>query len=210
MGLTTIGNIFKDWQRSVRNSETESPIEDFFKNHIHGMLAKDVKLIPQYETEAMGMRFRIDFVILSGEKKIAVECDGAEYHNPSRDLWRDAITLGEDKLDVVFRFRGTDLAARMYQCAYILFLNEKYLFSKEAAGTINITLSNHFLRQQLAMLKEDIVINGYNNEHTMYASRRTKHTTLAKEIYKYCKGLTAKSIEDLAQQVKKKYNLKSL
>lgn len=207
MGLTTIGNIFKNWRRSNFNLKTESPIEDFFMNHISDMLDDEVKLISQYEVEAMGMNFRIDFVLQIGERKVAVECDGKEFHNPGRDLWRDAITLGENKLDVVFRFKGTDLTARMYQCAYILYLNEKYLFTKEAGNHIDITLNRYFLRQQAAMLKEEIIINGYNNEHTMYASRRTKNTPRSKEIYKHCQGLTATSIEHLAQQVKAKYNI---
>ena len=34
-------------------------------------------------------RFHVDFLVESGGRKLIVECDGRDYHNPHRDRERD-------------------------------------------------------------------------------------------------------------------------
>lgn len=41
--------------------------------------------------------------------RIGIECDGKKFHNASRDEWRDAMILGGEHLDVIYRLRGSDI-----------------------------------------------------------------------------------------------------
>jgi len=58
-------------------SHTESPFESEVAAAI---IARGFKIIPQWKVGA----YRIDFVVCSGKKKVALECDGERYHGADR------------------------------------------------------------------------------------------------------------------------------
>lgn len=87
----------------------ESPIEDIFAWHITKYLNPEVKFYAQYPVKTICGSFRIDFVAVYDGVRIAFECDGKNFHDPERDLWRDAMILGDDHVDVIFRLRGRDI-----------------------------------------------------------------------------------------------------
>jgi very-short-patch-repair endonuclease len=65
----------------------ESPFE---KEVITALLSKGYKVIPQLIVGS----YRLDMVVISGTKKIAIECDGERYHTPDNledDMNRQAI-----------------------------------------------------------------------------------------------------------------------
>ena len=210
MTLLRIGDILRMGSYKAYK-ETESLIEDIFINAINYRMKPEVKIIPQYNAEVRGMRFRLDFVFEYGSERIGVECDGKEFHNKARDLWRDSILLGEKKLDVIYRFYGTDIYNRIFECVYLIYFHHKNFFPDDEGKAIILAVSEDFASNQNEFMKEEmqIFIDFYNEakikfQKTFYATRRTAGTRKAKAIYEAIGDLTAPSIEELAQKVKSK------
>ncbi len=88
-------------------------------------------LNPQISVNTLCGRFILDFVINgSNGSRTAIECDGKDFHNFSRDEWRDAMILGEQHVDVIYRLRGADLVHNITDVLYIMSIEDPYLFSE--------------------------------------------------------------------------------
>lgn len=79
----------KAWQRQLDDlvSKTESPFEE---KVLSCLLQKGFKVHPQYKVGS----YRIDLVVSYGRKRIAIECDGEQWHGPEKlqeDMDRQAI-----------------------------------------------------------------------------------------------------------------------
>lgn len=108
----------------------ESPLEDLFALNLDKYLAEGVSISKQIEVESFCGVFRLDFVAsASGQRSVAFECDGKEYHDESRDEWRDALVLGATNLGAIYRFQGPALFHHMEDCLYLLAQWERHLFS---------------------------------------------------------------------------------
>jgi len=108
----------------------ESPIEATFASCCFKHLRPDVHIEAQAETSTKHGCFRIDFVLSLGDKRIAVECDGRDFHEPFRDEFRDAILLGEGHLETIYHFRGCDLVYYPDDCIWLMSALEPQLFSE--------------------------------------------------------------------------------
>jgi len=106
----------------------DSPLEDLFAHNISKYLGTNVVLNKQVDVETICGTFRVDFVADCGPK-IAFECDGAEYHDAARDEWRDAMILGADAVDVIYRLRGRDLTYHLEDCLFVISRLEPDIFS---------------------------------------------------------------------------------
>jgi hypothetical protein len=117
----------------------DSPIEERFAWVCAKWLRTGVKFEKQVPLETPWGKFRIDFVITSLDgRRIAVECDGRDFHDPARDRWRDAIILGEAMVDVIWRFTGADLHYVAEDCVFVLSTHEPGIFSER--GVVNLRL----------------------------------------------------------------------
>jgi len=67
---------------------------------------------------------------------ISFECDGKQFHDRWRDEWRDAITLGEGHVDVVYRLRGHDICFNVSDCLFLISHWEPEMFT--VAGRLNL------------------------------------------------------------------------
>lgn len=93
----------------------------------------------QVEVETICGTFRLDFVTFGQNTfRVAFECDGKDFHNEARDEWRDAMILGSGEVDIIYRFRGSDLMYHMEDIIYAVAQWEPELFSQR--GMININL----------------------------------------------------------------------
>lgn len=108
---------------------TESPIERLFREGISPRLNESVRLTEQVKCETPWGLFIPDFVIEVGSDRIAVECDGEEFHDESRDEWRDWLLLSEKSVDEVFRFPGAALHWRLEDCLFAIFHHHPGAFS---------------------------------------------------------------------------------
>src|SRR5437868_6129943 len=72
----------------------ESPIEREFGLALQKYISPGVELLQQLDLPTPWANFRADFALRLGDRVVVLECDGAEFHDPSRDEWRDAAILG--------------------------------------------------------------------------------------------------------------------
>jgi len=98
----------------------ESPIEDDFAYNAVKYLRKDVNLVPQQRIRTYCRTFRLDFLIESGKRRVAVECDGKAFHQTARDLARDTLILGSSAVDTIFRLQGSNIYYRIGDCLFLL------------------------------------------------------------------------------------------
>lgn len=99
----------------------DSPIEDLLAYNLVKYLEESARLLKQVHAKTICGNFILDFVIdspLAG--RIAIECDGKDFHDFSRDEWRDAMILGENHVDAIYRFRGCDLHYHMEDLLLLL------------------------------------------------------------------------------------------
>jgi hypothetical protein len=115
----------------------ESPIEDIFAWHITKYLKADVKFYPQFPINTICGKFRLDFVIGYDDKLIGFECDGLNFHDPYRDLWRDSMILGTKRIDSIFRLRGSDIYRYPNDLLYTIARFYSSIFSSR--GLINLS-----------------------------------------------------------------------
>jgi len=153
------------------NPPYDSPIEDDFAYNIVKYLEPKSKLIPQFEVKTICGTFRIDFVIQGPAGLIGFECDGKDFHDQSRDEWRDAMILGTKAVESIYRLRGSDIYYRLEDILYIVSLWNPELFS--ASGIINLeTLASDEARKARVEVSRSIaMINYEDEEQDSYSSR---------------------------------------
>ena len=110
----------------------DSPIEDIFAWHCKKYLRDDIAFNSQVEITTKHGKFRLDFLLVNKARKIAVECDGEDFHDAHRDELRDAIILGEGHVDTIYRFRGCDLLHSPNECIWLMSLLNSQLFTRRA------------------------------------------------------------------------------
>lgn len=115
----------------------DSPIEGLFAYHIEKYLAPQALLLPQFEARTLCGRFVLDFVIEGPDAaRVGFECDGADFHDESRDEWRDAMILGDGFVDAIYRLRGTDLVHGVHDALYLIAQVEPQLFSEPGRANL--------------------------------------------------------------------------
>ena len=108
----------------------DSPIETIFASCCFNHLRPDVHVEKQVEVSTGHGHFRIDFVLSVGDRRIAVECDGKDFHERFRDEFRDAILLGEGHFETVYHFRGCDIVYYPDDCIWLMSELDPHLFSE--------------------------------------------------------------------------------
>lgn len=119
----------------------DSPIEETFAWNAIKYVRPDTSLHKQYDISTKRGGFRLDFVLERNGRRVAFECDGKEFHDAYRDEWRDAITLGEGHVEVVYRLRGHDIHFHISEILYVVAHWESDLFTE--AGRLNLSSLNY-------------------------------------------------------------------
>lgn len=122
--------------KPIYNPPYDSPLEDDFAYHITKYLEPTISFTPQYEVKTICGTFRLDFVAEVAGVKIGFECDGKDFHNESRDEWRDAMILGSKGINAIYRMRGADLYYHINDILYFIAKWNPELFSKR--GVLNL------------------------------------------------------------------------
>ncbi len=116
----------------------DSPLEDIFAWSLSKYIDRGVAIFKQSETSTICGQFRIDFVAVAPTGyKVAYECDGADFHEDSRDEWRDAMILGADHVDSIVRLRGQDIVHRMDDVLLVASRWDPQIFSDRARHNLN-------------------------------------------------------------------------
>lgn len=106
---------------SMYDPPYESPLEDAFAWGLSKVLHPGTILEKQVEVKTICGDFRLDFVATAvAGRRVAYECDGAEFHEQQRDEWRDAMILGANAVDSIIRLRGSDLTYHLDDVLWLL------------------------------------------------------------------------------------------
>jgi len=87
--------------------------------------------------------FRFDFIISCNCRLIGIECDGKQFHIPTRDFYRDAMLLGDGHVDSIYRIRGKDIIYGDTDPLLLISHMEPAIFSSQAVDRFEIELSNY-------------------------------------------------------------------
>lgn len=128
-----------------------SPIEDYFAWDFVKCASSEVVATPQAVVPTAFGEYRLDFLYELGEKRIAVECDGKEYHNHYRDMLRDAAILATTEITRIYRFAGKDLHANCHNCLKVISLFDGDVFSERGLGIIDRHASPAFRKEAVVI-----------------------------------------------------------
>lgn len=162
------------------NPPYDSPIEERFAYHAVKYLDERIKFVPQYEVTTICGRFVVDFVAeTESGYKIGFECDGKEFHDESRDEWRDAMILGADAVHTMYRLKGSDITYHLDDVLFVLSFFEPEIFSER--GRINLTS----LASESA--KRTVTDQSYKSGSFIfihYFDERTKKINLSAQVFR--------------------------
>lgn len=106
MALEPIGNALGRMDSVIR--DYESPAEESLGERLRSALASSAIFETQVEVATSIQGFRLDMLLISpARRRIAVEVDGKDFHDPNRDFWRTVFLVAERKVDVVYRVPAT-------------------------------------------------------------------------------------------------------
>lgn len=125
--------------KSIKNhsldySKCGSPIEIIFNvafDIMNFLGQDDRKLIPQYELVAKGHKYILDFAYIKPDFKLAIECDGHEFHEKTKEQ----VTYGNERdylLQMegfsILHFSGSQINNDPFECATTV---HRFIHSKE-------------------------------------------------------------------------------
>ena len=126
----------------IYNPPYDSPIEDLFVRHYERYAGASVTLVPQKEVNTICGRFIIDFLIQDETGyQVGIECDGKDFHEESRDEWRDAMILGDGHVDAMYRLRGSDINFNIEDILFLLSELEPTIFRDRARDNLGVLAS---------------------------------------------------------------------
>lgn len=135
----------------------DSPIEDIFASAIVKYLSNDITISKQAKFHTQISDFRTDFLLhhkYTG-KKIAIECDGKQYHrNFDREYFRDAILLFEKHVDAIYHFTGGGINFFIDDCLYTMLQWDPHLFNNYANTNIETLASKEIKEQFILRINE--------------------------------------------------------
>jgi very-short-patch-repair endonuclease len=138
MGLHPIIPIGPQAQWPTYEPPYDSPIEDIFAYHLDKYLPPDAIVNRQVEVTTQCGTFRIDFVCDAGERTVAFECDGAQYHDKARDEWRDALIMASGRVNALYRIMGQHILHQIDRAMYLISRSERNLFSARGRRNLQV------------------------------------------------------------------------
>jgi len=145
----------KAWQRQLDElvSKTDSPFEE---KVLASLLQRGFRVYPQYKVGA----YKIDLVVSCGRKRVAIECDGEQWHGPEKlqeDMDRQAIL---ERLGWKFiRIRGSVFFRNQDQAMEKIFsrLNELGILP-ENVSTLEVTDDSDLI-QRVKLNAQELIEN---------------------------------------------------
>lgn len=140
----------------------DSPLESDFAWHAVKYLSEDVTMAKQLGVSTGQKNFRIDFVLWeSSNRKVAIECDGKNFHDVNLDEQRDIAILASKAVDVIYRVRGQDAFWHTEDVLFLLCEREPQLFSERGHRNLSIQASES---AKNAMRSRGLVLAEYVDE----------------------------------------------
>jgi len=149
-------------------SPFESPLEEVFDHNIIKYLDDRVTLYTQVEINTICGKFRLDFLAQTPKgMKVAFECDGKEYHEESRDEWRDAMILGANEVDAIYRIRGSDITYHVEDIIYIISQWNPEIFSSRGLINLDILASSEIKLRKFNPFETSAIVTYKHNNSSL-------------------------------------------
>ena len=108
----------------------ESPLEYELEWALTKYIPKGALITRQFKVPTYRGTFRVDLVIQTKQGLIGFECDGRDYHDWTRDIFRDAIILNYSKIESIYRIAGPDIYYRIATALYVIGRRVPSVFSE--------------------------------------------------------------------------------
>lgn len=194
----------------------DSPIEDLFVWNFAKYAHEDVQLKCQVPVNTICGLFVIDFVAYSPKiGRIAFECDGKEFHSASRDEWRDAMILGKEAVDVIYRLRGCDIYYHINDLLFLISQLEPSITSER--GEINLHILASYEMKKISIDRAKDYYNVLYKESSIQMDSlrlETRRRFFPKnerrfwhDAYRYAVSIGGGSLDDVMRSHRKKSDL---
>jgi hypothetical protein len=127
----------RDWM-SGENPPYESPIETELARVLGKYIEDDAALYKQVPVLTTHGEFRLDFLIENDAGLYAFEADGREFHDYSRDMFRDAIILDRTDVVAVFRISGRDVNFSLEEALFVVSRIDSRVFSPRGSTNLEV------------------------------------------------------------------------
>lgn len=175
----------------------DSPIEDRFARSYMKYAGDAVVMSPQFQVKTICGIFILDFLLTApGGYRVGIECDGKKFHEPSRDEWRDAMILGGNHLDAMYRIRGSDITYHLDDVLYLLSALEPCLFASRAMTSLKVLASAEI--QKINLRKDidsyQVAYDGQDLKGAIHIEARRQHVPYGQRrfwqtAYRHATGL---------------------
>lgn len=190
---------------AILNGMYESPAEECLGERLRSSVDPTTKFQTQVWVDTWVGPFRLDLVLTDRSgRRIAIEVDGKDFHEPVRDHWRTVFVVGDERVDVVYRVPASDLKANLVGVLAGLAAVEPLCFPevellrwKEITDDSSIRRSAH--GSEGAWPEENDRDNRYGRAYSRrwFMSTRSIETRLRCDA-RDCEGSTIKTYYDFA------------
>ena len=119
------------------SSSAESEPELLFHMLMRRLLHPEATLQPQFSYKTRRGSFRADFLLITAKgEHILLEVDGKEFHDPVRDMFRDAFTLADQVVQHVYRFEAQTIFRGIWYAVFALYRHHDGIFTQPAIDEI--------------------------------------------------------------------------
>jgi hypothetical protein len=127
----------------------DSAIEDAFFWEFRKVAHDDIRMRRQEECHTDRGTYRLDFLFYSqiNGDKVAVECDGKNFHSVTRDSQRDAAIIRSGVVDKIVRIAGKDIWWRLHDVLQMIAAREPWLFSERGIDIIDLRAARKHQRE---------------------------------------------------------------
>jgi len=186
----------------------ESEVEQIFYSELSKLISEDLIFEPQFEIKTICGKFRIDFYFELHGKRIGIECDGKEFHKGYKDSFRDAILLGDNHIDEIFRFQGKDIFYHVHKSIYMIFFKHPDILSER--GKLNLTsrlgaeniklIKVGFEEITVEYISVPIIDGGVKENQIELKWKRREETLFWEKTYHYIKRKGGGSLDKLIEE----------
>jgi len=154
-------------------SPYDSPLEAQLAYFLPKYIEEDAKFFKQYQVETPRGMFRLDFLVDSSKGKFGFECDGKDFHEFHRDMFRDALILGSSDIISIHRITGADIHNRLDDALFAISKVEPDAFSER--GRKNLwTLSTSRSDLEVTDITDGAIVSDYTRLLSMTIGRLSK------------------------------------
>lgn len=114
----------------------ESPLEYELERVICKYAEHGSRVSRQFRIFTNRGTFRVDFVLKTLAGLIGFECDGKQFHDWTRDIFRDTIILENSDIDCIYRLEGADICYRLETALLLISKCHDGIFSERGVSNL--------------------------------------------------------------------------